>query len=485
MARIVAEIDESDTPGQRIKTFAGMTDPAGTAQVFARVFVGPNKTEPGVTISKILPASREALLIVVANEAGLKQIWRLRPYGCPDADTPRTAAIRLNNRDVHEVARLLDKLKSAGGQVTTYAAWGGLRITDLPGDVTRMTEIIKEIDESTAPDQKVWFLRPAVMGPPARDLAQFLNRANETNAPERGVTLSKILGDDRANLLIVVGNQTGYHRMTKLSRHICPHGCFGAEDPRPMTYQERLANAVSAIQGDPGGAAALRPGLASKVDRIARVVRALDDAEVSEARRLRVWRINVPGSASELATKLNDELIIVRHARVRVKAIVPSDDDKHLVVVANEAGCEQIKRIHSFGSGPMTTRKVHVRHADVQEMAGVLRELMGDGRQVIASAHKKTIRVTGRSWDVDRIARLVRAVDQPAGADQHVWFVPVKWGLASEMAAKLGEIYPDDADLPQGVKIALIIPDNRRQRLIVVANGRGYMRIKTAVIGCP
>jgi hypothetical protein len=69
------------------------------------------------------------------------------------------------------------------------------------------------------------------MGPPARDLAQFLNRANETNAPERGVTLSKILGDDRANLLIVVGNQTGYHRMTKLSRHICLHGCFGAEGP--------------------------------------------------------------------------------------------------------------------------------------------------------------------------------------------------------------------------------------------------------------
>src|SRR6185436_8522465 len=104
------------------------------------------------------------------------------------------------------------------------------------------------------------------------------------------------------------------------------------------------------LEGGPGGVAALewgrRPqvtGLASKVDRIARIARALDDAEVSEETRLRVWRINVPGSASELATKLNDELIIVRHARVRVKAIVPSDDDKHLVVVANEAGCEQIK----------------------------------------------------------------------------------------------------------------------------------------------
>jgi len=124
MARIVAEIDESDAPGQRIKTYGGMSEPAGTAYVFARVFVGPSKTEPGVTISKILPASREALLIVVANEAGLKQIGRLRPYGCPDADTPRTEVIRLKNRDVHQVARLLDKLKSAGGQVTTYAAWG-------------------------------------------------------------------------------------------------------------------------------------------------------------------------------------------------------------------------------------------------------------------------------------------------------------------------------------------------------------------------
>jgi len=331
------------------------------------------------------------------------------------------------------------------------------------------------------------------------DLAQFLNRANETNAPERGVTLSKILGDDRANLLIVVGNQTGYHRMTKLSRHICPHGCFGAEDPRPMTYQERLANAVSAIQGDPGGAAALRPGLASKVDRIARIVRALDDAEVSEETRLRVWRINVPGSANELATKVNEACTFVPHAPVRVTvpragritALVPSDDDKGLIAVANEAGYQRLRRILRGppvtlpAVEPVKSRAVRVRHVDVQEIAGVLREVKSERGQVIADTRKKIIRVTDLSSDVDRILRVVRALDRPAAADQHVWFVPVKWGLASDMAAKLVEIYPDDAELPRGGRITAIIPDDRRQRLIVVANDRGYMRIKIAVIGCP
>jgi len=302
MARIVREIDESDVPGQTIRTLNGMDDPEEIAQVFTRVFLDSDP-KPGVTISKIIPANREALLIVVADAEGHRRIWRARPYGCPDADTPRTVAIRLKNRDVHEVARLLDEIRSGRGHVTADASWGGLRITDRRENVYRMNQIIDAVDESNAPDQKVWFLQP-VLALPAGELAQMLNRANEQEPEQQGVTLSKILADDRANLLIVVGNLNGYHRMTRLSRHICNHGCFEDRDR-------------------------------------------LDD--VRAEKRLRDYVINVNGSAAEVVRTLDalSDHNLAWPANVKISAIVPDHHDSRIAIIADEAGYVLIKRLVS------------------------------------------------------------------------------------------------------------------------------------------
>jgi type II secretory pathway component GspD/PulD (secretin) len=142
--------------------------------------------------------------------------------------------------------------------------------------------------------------------------------------------------------------------------------------------------------------------------------------------------------------------------------------------------------IAAFGTlawAPMKTREVRVTRVDLAELAGALRELASERGQVVVNARRRTVRVTDLPWEVDRLLRIVRAIDRPDAGDEKIWTATVEFALASEMAARLNELFEDRWPYSNET-ISAIVPDDRRNRLIIVANDRGYWRVRRMMVAC-
>ena len=144
------------------------------------------------------------------------------------------------------------------------------------------------------------------------------------------------------------------------------------------------------------------------------------------------------------------------------------------------------------------TRMVRVENSDPNEVAQVLGRLKGEQGDVIVAPGGVLI-ITDLATNISRMMRILQEIDQP-GAGEKVWIVSIKNMGASEMAQKLGEIFqvaqvgkkPAAAppppqggkrtgDLTAEMMISKIIPDERSNQLIIIANERAYARVLTLV----
>jgi general secretion pathway protein D len=152
------------------------------------------------------------------------------------------------------------------------------------------------------------------------------------------------------------------------------------------------------------------------------------------------------------------------------------------------------------------TRLVRVENADVNEIAQVLGRLKSEAGDVVVFAPQGVLIITDVASNVDRMVRILREIDQ-AGTGEKVWIVRIKNTAAGEMASKLAEIFqvaqlggkrgggtpppsggatagkqpPKAGDLSAEMSISKIIPDERSNQLIVIANERAYARVLTLV----
>lgn len=148
------------------------------------------------------------------------------------------------------------------------------------------------------------------------------------------------------------------------------------------------------------------------------------------------------------------------------------------------------------------TRLIRVENADPNEVAQVFGRLKGPQGDVIVYAPQGALIVTDLASNINRMMAILKEIDQP-GTGERVWIVGVKNTSASDMAQKLGEIFqvaklggkggtstPPPANASQRLKpgdlttemmISKIIPDERSNQLIVIANERAYARVLTLV----
>jgi general secretion pathway protein D len=150
------------------------------------------------------------------------------------------------------------------------------------------------------------------------------------------------------------------------------------------------------------------------------------------------------------------------------------------------------------------TRLVRVENADVNEVAQVLGRLKGEQGDVIVFAPQGALIISDTVANINRMMTIVRELDQ-AGTGEKIWIVEIKNTAASEMAQKLGEIFqvaqlggkgraptgapppggnkqpPKVGDLTSEMMVSKIIPDERSNQLIVIANERAYARLLTLV----
>jgi general secretion pathway protein D len=148
------------------------------------------------------------------------------------------------------------------------------------------------------------------------------------------------------------------------------------------------------------------------------------------------------------------------------------------------------------------TRLIHVENADPNEVATVFGRLKGEQGDVIVYAPQNALIVTDLASNITRMMHILKEIDQP-GAGEKVWIIGIKNTSASDMAQRLGEIFqvaklggkngttsapPPGAqghlkvgDLTTEMMISKIIPDERSNQLIVIANERAYARVLTLV----
>ncbi len=150
------------------------------------------------------------------------------------------------------------------------------------------------------------------------------------------------------------------------------------------------------------------------------------------------------------------------------------------------------------------TRLIRVENADPNEVAQVLGRLKGEQGDVIVYAPQGALIVTDLASNISRMMAILKQIDQP-GTGEKVWIIGVKNTSASDMAQKLGEIFqvaklggkggattstpapagtptrPKPGDLTTEMMISKIIPDERSNQLIVIANEKAYARVLTLV----
>lgn len=64
---------------------------------------------------------------------------------------------------------------------------------------------------------------------------------------------------------------------------------------------------------------------------------------------------------------------------------------------------------------------IPIVHRNIDEMVGLARALRARDGRITASASGKTLRLTGRPYELGRLARIVRAIDRPENERQRIW----------------------------------------------------------------
>ncbi|MEJ7734376.1 MAG: type II secretion system secretin GspD [Polyangiaceae bacterium] len=140
------------------------------------------------------------------------------------------------------------------------------------------------------------------------------------------------------------------------------------------------------------------------------------------------------------------------------------------------------------------TRLYRVNTVDAGEVANVLNKFKSKDGDISTYPGGNLLIITDTGSNIQRMLRIVEEVDQGGGAGDQLWYEPVHYGSASEVATKLNEIL----DLKAGgagaaaggaagrragaggaasVGGARIIPDDRTNSLVITATQADYLRL--------
>lgn len=165
----------------------------------------------------------------------------------PDEDRLITRIVALKHIDVKDIEAILQKFKTAAGDISSYAPGNSLIITDMGRNVVRILRFIDELDVPTG-REKIW-VRP-VQYASAADMANLITTlfgdkaggtaarpapraargqapapaapaAATSSAPSEGAaTVSKVIADERTNQLILVATPSAYLKIDRLLRRM-------------------------------------------------------------------------------------------------------------------------------------------------------------------------------------------------------------------------------------------------------------------------
>jgi len=108
------------------------------------------------------------------------------------------------------------------------------------------------------------------------------------------------------------------------------------------------------------------------------------------------------------------------------------------------------------------TRVFALTHESVADMMPTLRPLIAANNTITAVPNSNTLIITDYASNLQRIARIIEAIDQPAATDAVM--IPLYHASALDAAVTINRLFADSAPAAQGV--------NPAQRTTIVADGR-------------
>lgn len=143
------------------------------------------------------------------------------------------------------------------------------------------------------------------------------------------------------------------------------------------------------------------------------------------------------------------------------------------------------------------TKLVRVQYLDALDLANnVLNRIKGETGDIIA--YRSSLIITDQADNIDRMVEIVRQFDTPSNTRDHIWVIRVKNMSVLDMASRIAEIVPVQSlgtgqrrqggatpaqpkpvpgppgELSTEMTITKLIPDERTNSLIVVANNRAH-----------
>jgi general secretion pathway protein D len=235
----------------------------------------------GLTVK---PAGRY-LKIVEAREKGLSTLCT-PGRSCPRDGRIITQLARVKHVNPDEIKGVLEGLKSKDGNIITYPDTNLLIITDVGRVVARLLRVLRYLDVESE-GERIWVVR--VQHAVASELAEKLQEvfdvgggkggkktqrrrvrrgrrrrakrptstAAVTTGGSKGVRVSKILPDDRTNLLIVVADEKSYLKVRALIRKLDIPIKGGEERIHVVALAnadaEELSDTLAGLTGGAGG----------------------------------------------------------------------------------------------------------------------------------------------------------------------------------------------------------------------------------------
>jgi len=244
----------------------------------------------GLTVQ---PAGRYLKIIEIAKGATAPIMTCGPKRKCPPDERVVTQIIRLRHVEPDDVATVLRNLTK--GNIITYGATNLLIITDTGANIRRLRKIIQNLDVE-AQAEKIWIVR--IKHAEAADVATKLlevfptaegGKKGSTSRPTRrinhrrrrpvakastlvnvkggssGLAVSKIIADERTNLLIIVADERSYLRVRALIRKldIPVQGGEGKIHIVALANADaqELATTLSGLTGGAGGRSSSRATL--------------------------------------------------------------------------------------------------------------------------------------------------------------------------------------------------------------------------------
>lgn len=127
------------------------------------------------------------------------------------------------------------------------------------------------------------------------------------------------------------------------------------------------------------------------------------------------------------------------------------------------------------------TRLYRLENVNPDEVVAILNNFKSKEAQISVHAPGKLLIITDTATQVRRLIRIIEEIDV-GGAGQQMWIERVRNGSATEMAARINEVFelsgkPGQPAGPSAGGLSRVLADEASNSLIVVGSNEGYLRM--------